>query len=78
MIVLADIPFLSHSARLMRVSNHRYVRGFQNSLEKMVAFGQPAPGEIPAKRRIFLRWNDSSIPNSDTACKLFCLYLIRT
>ena len=26
----------------MRVSYHRHVRGFQNSLEKMVTLGQPA------------------------------------
>jgi hypothetical protein len=34
MIVLADIPFLSHPVKLMRVSNHRHERGFQNSIEQ--------------------------------------------
>lgn len=35
-------PLFSHSARPMRVSNHRHERGFQNSIEQMVAFGYPA------------------------------------
>lgn len=42
MIVLADIPLLSQSAKLMRVSNHRHVRGFQDSIKQMVAFRYPA------------------------------------
>ena len=28
------------STKLARISNHRHVRGFQNSIEQMVAFGQ--------------------------------------
>jgi hypothetical protein len=35
-------PLFSHSAKLTRISYHRHERGFQNSIEQMVAFGCPA------------------------------------
>jgi hypothetical protein len=37
----ASEEHLSHSAKLTRVSNHRHVRGLQNSIEQMVDFGYP-------------------------------------